>query len=77
MQPNIYESLKFAGCILAHHESDLYVKVGPTARRVIKEALADGRMGTRPGLFEANDGSGLWYEIPFAYAPFWDRRLGA
>lgn len=72
---NIYDALKFAGCILASHESDLYVKAGPTARRVIREALNDGRLATRPTLFEATDNSGVWYEIPFAYQPFWDRKL--
>ena len=77
MQPDIYESLKFAGCILANYQSDLYVKAGPTARRIIKEALSDGRLITPPGMFRAADGSGIWYGIPFAYQPFWDRRLGA
>lgn len=75
MDFSIYEALKFAGARIAHHESDLYVKVDKVARRILHEALLDGRLPKKPDLFYAEDGSGLWYELPFAYDPFWDKRL--
>lgn len=76
MTIDIYDALKFAGARLSHHESDLYVKADPVSRRIIREALADGRLPNKPTLFQATDGSGLYFEIPFGYQPFWDDRLG-
>ena len=76
MDCTIYESLKFAGCRLAFHESDLYVKVDKVSRRVLREAAEDGRFpNPQPTLFQSEDGSGLWWEINFAYDPFWEKRL--
>ncbi len=75
MTITVYDALKFAGARLSHHESDLYVKVDPVARRIIWEAVLDGRLPNKPTLFQATDGSGLWFEIPFGYQPFWDDRL--
>lgn len=72
---NIYDALKFAGCRLAHNKTDLYVKVDKVSRRVIREAAEDGRLPNLPTLFRADGGSGFWWEIPFAYSPFWDERL--
>lgn len=71
MDCSVYETLKFAGARLAHRESNLYVKADPLSRRVLKEVLAGNRLFGRPSLFLAEDGSGLWYEIPFAYEPYW------
>ncbi len=74
---NIYDALKFAGCRISHHEADLYVKVDKVSRRVIREAAEDGRLpNPQPTLFKADDGSGFWWEIPFAYEPFWEKRRG-
>jgi len=75
MQVSIYEALKFAGARLFHHESDLYVKVDPLSRRVVREALDDKIILKAPTLFEGADGSGLYYEFPFSYDPYWERRL--
>jgi hypothetical protein len=74
MDCSIYESLKFAGCRLANRESDLYVKVDKVSRRTIREAAEDGRLPNLPTLFKADDGTGFWWEIPFAYEPFWEKR---
>lgn len=69
--PSVYELLKFAGCRLANHDSDLYVKVDKVSRRMIKEAAEDGRLPAMPTLFKSDDKSGFWWEIPFAYEPWW------
>ena len=72
---SVYETLKFAGCRMAHHESDLYVKADPASRRVLREMLDDRRLVNRPELFSADDGSGFWYELPFAYDPWWEKKM--
>jgi len=60
---------------MAHHESDLYVKVDPASRRVLREMLDDKRLVNSPELFSAVDGSGLWYQISFAYDPWWEKKM--
>ena len=54
-----------------HHYSDLYVKVSFKSQKILEEFQKN--TGTRcfAQIFKANDGSGLWYDIAFAYDPFW------
>lgn len=72
---SIYETFKFAGCRVAHYESDLYVKSDPLSRRVVREMVEAERITRHPCLFAATDGSGFWYELPFAYDPWWEEKL--
>lgn len=64
---SIHEQLKAAGVELAHHESDLYARVCPAADAVL--AGYQFRGNVKP--FTADDGTGRWYDIPFAYDPAW------
>lgn len=54
-----------------HHYSDLYVKVSIKSKSILSEYQKN--TGTRffAEIFQASDGSGLWYDIAFAYDPFW------
>ena len=64
MIKDIYTALKEAGAELASHESDLYVKKTPETTRIIKEYE-----------YYCNVTSFIfWYEIPFAFNPFWEAR---
>lgn len=68
-----YDELKAAGCFLASRESDLYVKADATSRPLVKLAAAEKRI-SKPTLFQSQDPAdkgSLFYEIPFAYSPFW------
>ena len=72
----LYLELKAAGCRVAHHESDLYVLADDKAIPLIKEAVRTKRLAHWPQRFVSrhpDDNGTVWYEIPFAYAPFWDR----
>ena len=54
-----------------HHETDLYIKVGPVSRELVKGYEYRGNVET----FRSNiDAGALWYDIPFAYLPEWERR---
>jgi hypothetical protein len=63
----IYEQLKAAGVPLSNHESNLYAKVTPESQRII------GRVTTATVVHSRIDGE-LWYDIPFAYDPWWIKR---
>ena len=56
---------------LDHHESDLYVKVSFKSKRILEEYQKSTGNRCFADVFKAIDGSGLWYDIAFAYDPFW------
>lgn len=50
-----------------HHESDLYV-----LRDEKSIPIVEGYAGSH-SIFTSNVDHKLWYDIPFAYKPFWDK----
>lgn len=66
---NIYDQMAEAGVPLAHHESDLYAKVTPVSKAIVLGYEHRSNV-TR---FNASDGTGIWFDMPFAYQPFWDK----
>ena len=67
---SIYETLQEAGVPLDNHESDLYAKVTDDSRAII----AKYAYRTNVRIFRSQIDGTLWYDIPFAYAPWWKRR---
>ena len=66
---DIYEELKKAGCELSHHESDLYIKIDFASRCIIQSYEFKKNI-----MYFIYDGD-TWADIPFAYTPFWDKKL--
>jgi len=64
----VYEQLKTAGVPLSSHESDLYAKVTPQSTAILKASA------TQFTTFVCQIDGGLWYNIPFAFQPFWDAK---
>lgn len=66
----IYEELKKAGVPTGHNESDLHAKVTPESAAIVAgyEHMA---MVSR---FTSQIDGEPWYDIPFAYQPFWDAK---
>ena len=54
-----------------HHYSDLYVKVSLKSRGILENYRKNTGVRCFAQVFKANDGSGYWYDIAFAYDPFW------
>lgn len=58
-----------------HHNSDLYVRITKESKRTINEYFAEQglEIGWFVSIFESNIPSRcLWYDIAFAYDPFWE-----
>ena len=55
-----------------HHYSDLYVKVSLKSKSILEEFMQTSPIRCFVEHFKANDGSGWWYDIAFAYDPFWE-----
>jgi hypothetical protein len=68
-EPNIYDELVAAGIPIDSHESDLYAKVTPESREIVRRYQYKSNVQTFRNL--ATPTRELWYDIPFAYSPFW------
>jgi hypothetical protein len=69
---SLYETLKAAGCEVDNHESDLHVKATATATLILKRFPEWRGVSS----FCSRLDGALWYDVPFAYQPWWDGRLG-
>jgi hypothetical protein len=67
---NIYKEMIDLGVKIDNHESDLYVPVTPETTKIIN--LYEFKSNVKP--FICNIDKKLWYDIPFAYSPFWENR---
>ena len=68
MIENIYEEMKKIGVEIDHHGSDLYVPVTPETIALVKQYEFRENVKCFRSRIE-----GMWYDIPFAYQPFWDK----
>lgn len=67
---DVYQLVTDAGIPTASHESDLYVKATPGARKILTDA------GANFTTFVNQLDKSLWFDVPFAYTPWWDKRVG-
>jgi hypothetical protein len=64
---SIYDEMKRHGVEIDNHESDLYVPVNKVTELIV---------GAYPfkcnvKKFKSNVDGKMWYDIPFAFEPFW------
>lgn len=67
---HIYDQLKQAGVPLDNHETDLYAKVTPESRAIVD--AWEHRSIART--FVSQIDGALWFDLPFAYLPAWERK---
>jgi len=65
MDDNLYEECKALGIPINNHSSDLYIPVTPETTALIR------KHGHRATTFKNQVEGGIWYDVPFAYLPFW------
>ena len=60
-----------AGVVIAFHESDLYVPVNDVTTAIVQ------RYKWRKNVvrFKEQGRNRMWYDIPFAYTPWWERNV--
>jgi len=68
-QPHIYDAMKAAGVQIDNHYSDLYVPVNDTTRAIIAQYP-----DARPRTFTSQIDGKPWFELTFAYLPYWEQR---
>jgi len=67
---SIYQRLKEAGIPISNHCSDLYCKVTRESTRILSQYEYNSMV--RP--FRNNNDGAIWYDIPFAFDPYWQQR---
>jgi hypothetical protein len=67
----LFQELIAAGCEIDNHESDLFVKDSPISRSIIKR-YSDSS-AAKATLFRSTSDNEMWWDIPFAYDPFWEK----
>jgi hypothetical protein len=72
MNQSIYQELIAAGCKIDSRESDLYVKVTSVSRPIVERHCWIEKTH-KCNLFRSQTDNALWWEIPFAYEPFWEQ----
>ena len=65
---NIYDEAIAQGIETDNHESDLYLKDSPMTRTLLRVA------SVKATSFRSEIDDCLWWEIPFAFAPWWRAR---
>jgi len=68
---SLYQDLKNAGVELDNHESDLYALVTPESEKIIAKYPE-----RRAKKFKSEKDGKVWFDIPFAYEPFWIEKIG-
>jgi hypothetical protein len=68
---DIYEQMVKSGVELDHHESDLYVKKTPESEKIVKGY----KFRSNVKVFKNNIDGTMWYDIPFAYTPWWNKAV--
>ena len=69
-QKTIYDQMKALGVEIGNHASDLYVPVTPETTALVNKYEFKQNV-TR---FICNIDKKPWYDIPFAFMPFWEQR---
>lgn len=70
----LYEELVKAGCEIGNYQSDLHVRCSEKALVIIVDhVLRPDSLLQMPNKFVSNIDGELWYDIPFAYDPFWNK----
>lgn len=66
---SLYEQCEQLGIETGHHESDLYIPVTEASMALIKAYKFRSNVTT----FTSPIDNKRWYDVPFAYMPFWEK----
>jgi hypothetical protein len=67
---DIYQQMIDVGAEIDNHESDLYIKVTPSTRQIVDDYQFKGNVTT----FTSQVDGCQWFDIPFAFKPWWTKR---
>ena len=69
----LYDEIKTAGIPTDNHESDLYFPITEQSTEILARYPLEKSNASR---FINQVAGGWWYDVPFAFIPFWTARQG-
>lgn len=72
MEDTLYKEAKQLNIPIDQHESDLYLKSTSESAELIRKYRGNYKLIT---LFTSQIDNERWYDIPFAYDPFWESKV--
>lgn len=72
MAQTLFQRLKEKGIKTDNHYSDLYFPVTSDTVAILQEFPKSLKAATK---FVNRVEGGIWFDVPFAYDPYWDRKL--
>ena len=69
---DFYEKVIELGIEHDHHESDLRVPMNAQTKMLVNHY----EYGMLVTTFKSQPDGSIWYDIPFAYTPFWEEKAG-
>ena len=70
---SVYKELIEAGIPIDNHESDLYALVTPVSREIVRKYELNNEICAT--VFKSKTDGRNWFDIPFSYAPWWEKRM--
>lgn len=67
---SLFDQVKAAGLPFDNHESDLYIPVNETSQKLINGY----KFKSNVTQFTSQIDGKRWFDVPFAYEPFWPKR---
>jgi hypothetical protein len=67
----IYEEMVKLGVEIDNHSSDLYVPANPETRAILEKR----ENWTSVSIFIHQVHNKQWYDVPFAFDPFWEKKM--
>lgn len=68
---NLYDAIIAAGIQIDSHESDLYFPVTEQTTAILAKFPTEKEIART---FQHTVKNQLWYEVPFGFLPFWDKK---
>ena len=72
---SLFQMVVKLGIPFSNHASDLYIPVTPETTKLLQSITIKGRKH-HYSVFNNQVEGGLWYDVAFAYEPFWSAKLG-
>jgi len=67
----LYEEIKESGVEIGNHYSDFYFPVTPETTKILAKFPVHQ---TNARTFINRNNKNLWYDIPFAFMPYWEEK---
>lgn len=74
-EKTLFEEIRERRIPYSHYESDLYIPITPETRALMDDPMFETHRVNRKAFNNRRLGGALWWDVPFAYDPWWEARI--